>query len=114
MLHTVQAQTYTTGHTRWNGVWSEPTNGDGLIVEGEVDNVRNHTVADNAGNHARYQVVVLHVTAARKRAFDAKGEIDTQLAQKETFKRTGYLPQYKHVEVHDPYNVPVNEGHFEL
>jgi len=103
MIHTPSFETYTVGQTNWNGAWNPRPTGSGVAVEGSVQQVRSHTIIDSTGQHHRYQVAVLALGGeVRKRVFNEKGEeVDTQLHSKETFKRFGYLPDYKRVAVND-------------
>jgi hypothetical protein len=77
MIHTAWDLTVTTTHQTLPGQWQAPVGhgGSGFTVEGTLASIRNHNVEDSSRRHFRFMALTVNVTKARKREFDAKGEV---------------------------------------
>ncbi|KNC55547.1 uncharacterized protein AMSG_01810 [Thecamonas trahens ATCC 50062] len=88
--------------TEWSGEWEEQAfvSGPGVVIEGNVTQVRYHSVSDARDVH-RYMAVRIKVTMARKRNIDEHGiEHEPRMVGMKRL-RTGYL-SYKKVDPKDP------------
>ncbi|KAL6067610.1 Arpin [Balamuthia mandrillaris] len=110
MIHHSTDLTLGSGQTKWTkGPWDPSSfqKGDGIIVEGKLVHVRNHSVSDSTtSRHYRYSVVVVDVTSARKRTWSSddsgkRTEVDNLLPSNETIQWRGYLTTQR-VAVQDP------------
>eukprot|EP01094_Clydonella_sp_ATCC50884_P017957 TRINITY_DN3232_c0_g1_i1.p2 TRINITY_DN3232_c0_g1~~TRINITY_DN3232_c0_g1_i1.p2 ORF type:complete len:239 (-),score=101.43 TRINITY_DN3232_c0_g1_i1:165-842(-) len=112
MIH--RSKDLTVGATRssFPRAWEEPgvAEKEGMVAEGIVQQVRNHTVEDAAGGRHRYVALVVEVKSCRRRTWNDKGEEEVNQVEKTDKKKKGrFLNQYATVEVDDPFAVSSDE-----
>ena len=78
MIHQSKDLTVVSSRAKYPGRWSGAPEGDvreGVVVEGVVRQVRNHTVEDSAAQRTRYVALVVELSSIRLRTWNSKGEV---------------------------------------
>ncbi|XP_076463490.1 arpin-like [Babylonia areolata] len=85
----------------WSSSWNTKTwteKGDGVLVEGTVQNRHKVCITDSAGTKNRYYILLIKVSRAHKRQFDSSGqEMEPNFSQT-TKVSTGFLNSSYKVE----------------
>eukprot|EP01098_Paradermamoeba_levis_P000927 TRINITY_DN11050_c0_g1_i1.p1 TRINITY_DN11050_c0_g1~~TRINITY_DN11050_c0_g1_i1.p1 ORF type:complete len:222 (-),score=78.52 TRINITY_DN11050_c0_g1_i1:23-688(-) len=102
MIHNYGSPSTSSTSTNFSGVFA-PENyqkGDGLIIEGKVEQIRNHSVLQSGGKSSRYLALVIENKVSKKRVFKDGVEIDT--SKEEKIEKKGYLNKYDRHVIADP------------